>query len=442
VHPEADAEISRILAGAELWVRLDRVPQGNAAAAVTEPGAREGGGREPGSREPVTDGPMAMIAGWEDGFPACAPFAAGDGADDCRGCPVGLVGAVLRSRRAMTERCQYGIRLLAFPAPAGSCEGVGVLRLDQDTTDDAPAIDGAAVLGAARRLRRPGSLAAWQADQRARGAERRRTAAAALAQMIATTEEFHRLYTTADRDRGSAEQAATRLDTLARETLRESERARTDIAHTLHDTAAQSMVSAHRFMEAARASLSGPRPEAATAHLDAAGERLLAAIREIRLVLNTLVPPGLEELGLANALRIYVRDDVPEGIETAVQGELPRSENWLEAGLFAMAVEAIRNAVQHAEASHIRIDLRASRGRGIISVTDDGIGFDPAAARRRTQEGMGLMGMTRRAVWLGGRVDVTSRPGAGTTIRISAPLDEPGGAVEADVPTPRRLEPQ
>jgi signal transduction histidine kinase len=260
--------------------------------------------------------------------------------------------------------------------------------------------------------------------------------------MIATTEEFHRLYTTADRDRGSAQQAATRLDTLARETLRDSEQARTDIAHTLHDTAAQSMVSAHRFMEAARASLTGPRPEAAPGHLDAAQERLLAAIREVRLVLNTLVPPGLEELGIANALRIYVRDNVPETVVTEVIGELPRAENWLEAGLFAMTVEAINNAVQHAEAGVIRIDLRASRGRGIISITDDGIGFDPAAARRRTQEGMGLIGMTRRASWLGGRVHVTSRPGGGTTIRISAPLEQPEGAAESDSTTTRGREPQ
>jgi signal transduction histidine kinase len=248
--------------------------------------------------------------------------------------------------------------------------------------------------------------------------------------MIATTEEFHRLYTTADRDRASSEQAATRLDSLARETLREAEESRTQVAHVLHDTAAQSMVSAHRFLEAARASIGGPRPEAAPGHLDAAQERLLAAIREVRVVLNTVVPPGLEELGIANALRIYVRDSVPEAIASEISGELPRAENWLEAGLFAMTVEAISNAVQHADPSVIRIDLRASRGRGIISVTDDGIGFDPAAARRRTQEGMGLIGMTRRASWLGGRVDVTSRPGGGTTIRISAPLDEPDGAAE------------
>jgi signal transduction histidine kinase len=228
------------------------------------------------------------------------------------------------------------------------------------------------------------------------------------------------------------EQAATRLDTLARATLRESERARTQVAHELHDTAAQSMVSAHRFMEAARASLNGARPEAAPGHLDAAQERLLTAIREVRVVLNRLVPPGLEELGVASALRIHVRDHVPETIAVDVQGELPRAEGWLEADLYAMTVEAVGNAVQHAACTRIRINLRASREHGIITVTDNGIGFDPTAARRRTQEGMGLIGMTRRAIWLGGRVDVTSRPGE-TTIRIAAPLVEPEGTGDEDI---------
>ena len=421
VQPGTEAEITRILAGAELWVRLDGATTGEGAEAV-----------DPAPAEPAGGARLAMLAGWEDGFPACAPFVAGDGGDECRACPVNLVGAVVRTHRAMAERCPFGIGLLAFPAPAGSADSVGVLRLEPDTGEGGSPVDGAALLAAARRLRDPRGLASWQADQRARGAERRRTAAAALAQIIATTEEFHRLYTTADRDRGSAEQAATRLDTLARETLRDSEKARIDIAHSLHDTAAQSMVNAHRFMEAARASLTGPRPETAPRHLDAAQERLLAAIREVRLVLNTLVPPGLEELGIANALRIYVRDNVPETIETEVSGELTRAESWLEAGLFAMTVEAISNAVQHAGAHLIRIDLRASRGRGIISITDDGTGFDPAAARRRTQEGMGLIGMARRASWLGGRIDIASRPGGGTTIRISAPLEDRAGAAETD----------
>ena len=391
----------------------------------------------PGQFGTAVEGRLVMVAGWEDGHPACAPFVASDGGQACRGCPVGVVTGVMRSGRAAMDRCPFGIRLLAFPAPAGARDSVAVLRLGTPESVNADLPSARTVLHAARRLRAPDGLLAWEAEQRARGAERRRTAASALAQMIATTEEFHRLYTAADRDRASVETSMTRLDTLARETLRESEESRVAVAHALHDTAGQSAVAAHRFLEAARASLNGPRPESAGRHLDEAQERLLTTIKEIRTVLNNLVPPGLEELGLANALQIHVRDTVPDTIKTEVTGQLPRAEYWLEAGLFAMAVEAISNAVQHGEPSNIKIDLRASRGRGIITVTDDGIGFDPAAARRRTQEGMGLIGMQRRAGWLGGRVDIVSRRGGGTTISITAVLEDPERADAQMNPEPR-----
>lgn len=410
--PEPDT--NRVLAGAEHWVRLDRAsPPGSAAGAW------------PGPSEPGADVALVLAAGWEDGHQPCAPFVAPDGGQACRGCSIGVVTTVMRTRRAALDRCAFGIRLLAFPAPAGATDSVAVLRLGGPESSEADLPSGQAILHAARRLRSPQGLTSWAAEQRARGAERRRTAAAALAQMIATTEEFHRLYTAADRDRASVESSMTRLDTLARETLRESEESRVAVAHALHDTAGQSAVAAHRFLDAARASLAGPHPETAGRHLDAAQEHLTLAIREIRAVLNGLVPPGLEELGLVKALTGFVDERVPKAIATEVTGHLPRAEYWLEAGLFAMAAEAITNAVAHAEASRIKIDLRASRGRGIITVTDDGIGFDPAAAHRRTLEGMGLIGMARRANWLGGRVDVTSQPGAGTTIRISVPLVEP-----------------
>ncbi len=316
--------------------------------------------------------------------------------------------------------CPSGTRLMAFPAPAGSRSGVALLRLDPARADARQ------VLAAARLLREEARLVHWQAEQRERGAERRRSAVAALEHVVATTEEFHRLYTTADRDRASTAQDASNLDSLARETLRESEAVRTAIAHDLHDNAAQSMVSAHRFLEAARASLGGPDPAAAPRHLDAAGERLLTAIREVRAVLNSLVPPGLEELGLANALRIYVRDVVKEGIAVEISGDLPRTESWLEAGIFAMTVGAVNNAVLHAQPTLVEIAMRADGRAGIITVRDDGVGFDPAQTRRHTGSGMGLLQMARRAGWLGGRLDVSSRPGEGTTVRMTVPLGKPG----------------
>ena len=107
--------------------------------------------------------------------------------------------------------------------------------------------------------------------------ERAETATAALAQMIATTEEFQR--------------RALSAEALARATRGEARLADERVAHALHDTVAQSLVSAHRFLEAARASIAGDRDEAATQLLDAAQAAVLEAIRELRKVIDGLAPP-------------------------------------------------------------------------------------------------------------------------------------------------------
>ena len=107
--------------------------------------------------------------------------------------------------------------------------------------------------------------------------ERAETATAALAQLISTTEEFQR--------------RALSAEALARATKGEARLGDERVAHELHDTVAQSLVSAHRFLEAARASLVADRGEAATQQLEAAQAAVLDAIRELRKVIDGLVPP-------------------------------------------------------------------------------------------------------------------------------------------------------
>jgi signal transduction histidine kinase len=177
------------------------------------------------------------------------------------------------------------------------------------------------------------------------------------------------------------------------------------------------MVSAHRFLEAAEAELANGRPEQAAAHVEAAHTGLMAAIADTKRVLNALVPPGLEELGVANALEVYVRDRVPAGTDASVTGSLPRAEGWFEARLFALAVEAIRNAVVHGRPASIRIALSALRRTAIITVGDDGV----VRARSRPQ-GTGRHGAQRHGSpggWLrssrGGE-----RTGRGTTVRSAS----------------------
>ncbi len=447
MQPGIETETSRILAAAELWVRADRL-----TARDAPPGLREGRRPVPARTEQVATAAQApvptsaeppgeplLVAGWEDGYAACAPHVAGDDLG-CHRCPSELVARVLRARGPIDEVCPFGVRLLAFPAPAGSVSSVAVLRIGVPQPGDADLPDLGALRRAARRLRDPAGLATWQAEQRSRGAGRHRIAAATLAQVTASGEAFQHRYDALARNRGHArsdgagEGDGATLRSLAQEVRREADAAGTRAAHELHDTAAQSMISAHRFLEAAGTSLDQAQADVARGHVQSAQERLLAAIHEVRSVINTLVPPGLEELGPAGALEIYVREHVPGDVTVRLESRLPRLDGWLEGDLFAMTTEAIGNAIRHGRPSTLRIELQALHQRGIISVIDNGTGFDPARVRDEGGKATGLSRITRRAALLGGEVVVSSRPGAGTTIRISVPITGPPGRPDAVAP--------
>jgi two-component system, NarL family, sensor kinase len=264
----------------------------------------------------------------------------------------------------------------------------------------------------------------WQVQQRTRGSDRRRTATAALAQMVATSEEFYELYRESQKQRRELERNQRQLDRLARQTLRASDLERARIAHQIHDTAAQSMVSAFRFLDAARAYAAGHPGQSVDSYLDSASERLVTAIKEVRAVLNDLVPPGLEELGLRMAIESRMKSLASEsGLTMTIEGDLPRLDDWVEQTLYGMTTEALTNAVRHSRAHAVRTELRVTKGRAVVSVQDDGHGFDPEAAeRRRAKGGLGLLGIARQARWLGGAASVRSVIGSGTLVRISIPI--------------------
>jgi signal transduction histidine kinase len=397
---------------------------------------------------PSPDGPV-MLDGWEDGYPFCATVCSTDvGLAFCRSCPTELVGRVAATRRPASADCPAGVRMLAFRV-SGADESVAVLRVAPprpsvaahaaDATRvpapalrraarDAPPADPVATLAAAHRLRDPAGLLAWRVAQRARGANRGREAAAALAQMIATGEEFQDLYRESERQRRALERSRHAVDRLARERVRVTDEERARIGHQIHDTAAQSMVSAFRFLDAARtaaANADGQVPAALQANLEAAADRVQTAIREVRGVLAQLVPPGLDELGLVAPIRNRL-EALTAGtpIRGDVHGELPRMDRSVEQTLHNIVAEALSNAVRHGRPSAVHVELHESRGRAVIEVVDDGAGFDPTATRPHGEEGgLGLIGISRQASWLGGRASITSRRGRGTRVRISVPID-------------------
>jgi signal transduction histidine kinase len=91
--------------------------------------------------------------------------------------------------------------------------------------------------------------------------------------------------------------------------------------------------------------------------------------------------------------------------------------------LFLFYKEALRNVVRHAAAGHVAVHLACTGGALRLDVTDDGAGFDLPAQREAT----GLASLEERARALGGTVAIDTRPGAGTTVRLRAPLRRMAG---------------
>jgi signal transduction histidine kinase len=196
---------------------------------------------------------------------------------------------------------------------------------------------------------------------------------------------------------------------------------RNRLARELHDSVSQKLFGLVLTAESA-----GTLVEADPAEARSELERLRGLAREAQEELRSLVfqlrPPALESEGLGEALRKHV--DVLQRVyrrEIALElAGTPRRAPELEREVFRIAQEALQNALRHAEAKELRLRLAAADGRVELTVSDDGVGFDPTAAAVRSRR-LGLTSMEERAEALGGTLTIESTPGRGTTVRLEVP---------------------
>jgi len=195
---------------------------------------------------------------------------------------------------------------------------------------------------------------------------------------------------------------------------------RNRLALELHDAVSQKLFSLVLTAEAAATQLDRDG-EAARAHVMRLQELAREALEELRSLILELRPPELERDGLCGALRKHadalrrlhrVRIDVD--VDDAAGGDARRDGEVLR-----VAQEALQNAVRHAGAQRIVVRLGRGDGRLVLEVSDDGTGFDPADPELRSRR-LGLTSMEERARRLGGRLEIRSAPGAGTTVRLEA----------------------
>jgi signal transduction histidine kinase len=196
-----------------------------------------------------------------------------------------------------------------------------------------------------------------------------------------------------------------------------------EAARRLHDTAGQSLVSAHRFVMASRSATGAGDEQAALAALDAATEAIGSAMRELRAVMDRLAPPELDAGGISAGIEHHGARRLPRGVTVVVEGDLPRAGSVREWLLLAVCLDALDRVAARPGTSAVRVALAERQGAGIIMVSGDTTEAErpgPAPDREALAEA------ARQAAGLGGRFEIASDGDRALLIRIEAPLDGEG----------------
>ena len=137
----------------------------------------------------------------------------------------------------------------------------------------------------------------------------------------------------------------------------------------------------------------------------------------------TILPASLTRLGLVPAVREHLGNlQTTEGPQLRVETTLlddSRFPSEVELAIYRVIQEAVNNARKHERASLIKVGIESSGGLLLVTVEDDGAGFDPEIPAK---DRLGLLTMNERIAMLGGSLTIKSLPGAGTTVHLEVPL--------------------
>ena len=156
-------------------------------------------------------------------------------------------------------------------------------------------------------------------------------------------------------------------------------------------------------------------------------EQVTELIQEIRTMSQLLRPSMLDDFGLVPTLQWLV-EKFTARTRIAVDLRTPPTETRLPAAievlLYRVTQEALTNVTKHAQARHVEVELAVRDGEAVLTIADDGVGFDVERFRRTPAlGGVGLLGMRERVTYYQGRIDIRSQPPAGVRITLVIPID-------------------
>jgi len=218
-----------------------------------------------------------------------------------------------------------------------------------------------------------------------------------------------------------ASHAALRHYINAITSAQEDERLR--LARELHDETRQGLIVLKQRVEVARRSVNEAGAESSLGQLEGLVEE---TIEDVRRMTRALRPIYLEDVGLVPAREMLARETSElDGVQVDFRrrGQERRLPAAVELSLYRITQQALNNVVRHAEAQRASVVLDFRPSEISVEVRDDGIGFAvPASTNELAARGhFGILGMRERADLIGGRLEVASRPAAGTVVTLHLP---------------------
>lgn len=214
------------------------------------------------------------------------------------------------------------------------------------------------------------------------------------------------------------QRSAEARERLLRSAVAASEDERRRIARDLHQGVVNELVDAAELVAAeARSSTAAP---STSERLRTVDDSLRRSVQSLRSLVVEIYPPNLDADGLQPALENLLAPATRAGLSTRIDiADVREASEDSLAVVWRVASEAVRNTLRHARASELDVTVRREGPVLVLKVADDGVGFVPGAFSGAGR--LGLRALTDLAAEAGGRIDVQSRPGRGTVVRLVTP---------------------
>lgn len=214
------------------------------------------------------------------------------------------------------------------------------------------------------------------------------------------------------------EQRVNRQRQITEAVIVAQEKERTEIGKELHDNVNQILGASNLYINTAMTD-----EEMRQELLERSTELVSRAINEIRKISKSLITPGLREIGLIESIEDIIDDLKMTAVHMQIELDLQNiSEEQIEdrrkLTLFRIVQEQLNNIVKHARATRVLIRLSIEGLNIVLTVSDNGVGFDPT----RHRKGVGITNIISRAELFNGKVELQTAPDDGCTLSVSLPL--------------------